>query len=282
MRPKILLTILLVVIGLTAQAQQIRVIEQPNAAYTDTRMLEISKVTLSDTATILDMKAFSTPTNSIKIVSDTYLLANGKKYMIRSSEVIELDLLFWMPQSGEIRFKLIFDPLPIETTTFDFIGSDSDDYYTIYGVDLMEENKGNNNNEEIKEGEHAQLFQNLIKPFEGKVILVDIWATWCGPCLVANLIMQPIKVEFAEKDVVFLYIAGENSPEIAWENMIADMQGVHHRLSAEQWDFLCDSLNVRGVPTYIIINREGNQSYHTVGFPGVSKIRRELNQALNQ
>ena len=282
MRPKILLTILLVVIGLTAQAQQIKIIEQPNAAYTDTRMLEISKVTLSDTATILDMKAFSTPTNSIKIVSDTYLLADGKKYMIRSSEVIELDLLFWMPQSGEIRFKLIFDPLPIETTTFDFIGSDSDDYYTIYGVDLMEENKGNKDNEEIKEGEHAQLFQNLIKPFEGKVILVDIWATWCGPCMVANLIMQPIKVEFAEKDVVFLYIAGENSPEIAWENMIADMQGVHHRLSAEQWDYLCDSLNVRGVPTYIIIDREGNQSYHTVGFPGVSKIRRELNQALNQ
>ncbi len=282
MRPKILLTILLVVIGLTAQAQQIKIIEQPNAAYTDTRMLEISKVTLSDTATILDMKAFSTPTNSIKIVSDTYLLADGKKYMIRSSEVIELDLLFWMPQSGEIRFKLIFDPLPIETTTFDFIGSDSDDYYTIYGVDLMEESKGNKDNEEIKEGKHDQLFQNLIKPFEGKVILVDIWATWCGPCMVANLIMQPIKVEFAEKDVVFLYIAGENSPEIAWENMIADMQGVHHRLSAEQWDYLCDSLNVRGVPTYIIIDREGNQSYHTVGFPGVSKIRRELNQALNQ
>lgn len=86
MKIKSLLTLLLLAIGMTAQAQQTKVVEQPNAIVTDTRMLEISKVTLSDTATILDIKAFSTPTNSIKIVSETYLLADGKKYMIRGGE----------------------------------------------------------------------------------------------------------------------------------------------------------------------------------------------------
>lgn len=284
MKIKSLLTLLMLAIGMTAQAQQIKVIEQPNTIVTDTRMLEISKVTLSDTATILDIKAFSTPTNSIKIISETYLLADGKKYMIRGGEGLELDLLFGMPKSGAIEFMLIFEPLPMETTIFDFIGSDSDDYYKIYGINLTEEN-----NEETDysvsdspSGKHEQLFHNLIKPFEGKVILIDIWATWCGPCLASHLLMQPIKVQFANKDVEFLYLAGEDSPAIVWENVIADISGSHHRLSAEQWDYLHDLLDVKGVPTFIIIDREGNQSFHSTGFPGVNTMRRELNRALNK
>ncbi len=284
MKIKSLLTLLLLTIGMTAQAQQIKVVEQPNTIVTETRMLEIAKVTLTDTATVLDIKAFSTPTNSIKILSDTYLLANGKKYMIRGGENIDLDLIFWMPQSGEAEFMLIFEPLPMETTIFDFIGSDSDDYYKIYGVDLIE---GNNKETDYyvsdsPSGKHEQLFPNLIKPFKGKVILIDIWATWCGPCLASHLLMQPIKVQFANKDVEFLYLAGEDSPAVVWENVIADISGTHHRLSAEQWDYLHDLLDVRGVPTFIIIDREGNQSFHSVGFPGVSTLRRELNRALNK
>lgn len=78
MKIKSLLTILLVVIGMTAQAQQIKVVEQPNTIVTETRMLEIVKVTLTDTATVLDIRSFSSPSNSIRIASDTYLLADGK------------------------------------------------------------------------------------------------------------------------------------------------------------------------------------------------------------
>jgi len=284
MKIKSLLTLLLVVIGMTAQAQQIKIVEQPKTIVTDTRMLEISKVTLSDTATVLDIKAFSSPSNSIRIASDTYLLAGGKKYMIRGGEDIELDLLFWMPQSGVVEFKLIFEPLPIETITFDFIGNDSDDYYKIYGVDLTAENKKTTDYKVLESTYDVdeQLFPNLIKPFKGKVILIDIWATWCGPCMVSHLLMQPIKVEFADKDVVFLYLAGEDSPEIIWENMVADISGSHYRLSAEQWDYLHDILDVKGVPTFIILDREGNQMYYSVGFPGVSKMRRELNKALKK
>lgn len=284
MKIKSLLTLLLLAIGMTAQAQQTKVVEQPNAIVTDTRMLEISKVTLSDTATILDIKAFSTPTNSIKIVSETYLLADGKKYMIRGGEGLELDLLFGMPKSGAVNFKLIFEPLPMETTTFDFIGSDSDDYYKIYGVNLTEENKEKTDHDALESPviDAEELFLNLIKHFEGKVILIDMWATWCGPCLAAHLLMQPIKVQFANKDVEFLYLAGEDSPSIVWENMILDISGSHHRLSAEQWYNLCEFLNVSGVPTFIIFDREGNQTFHNVGFPGANTLRRELNRALNK
>lgn len=125
-----------------------------------------------------------------------------------------------------------------------------------------------------------ELFIEMLKPFKGKVILVDIWATWCGPCRMANKEMEPLKAKFADKDVVFLYLAGEDSPQDTWQNMIPDLKGQHYRLNKNQWNYLRKTLNAKGVPTYIIINKEGNQSYHSVGFPGVGVIESEINKAI--
>ena len=128
-----------------------------------------------------------------------------------------------------------------------------------------------------------ELFVEMLQPFKGKVILVDVWATWCGPCRMANKEMEPLKAQLAdEEDLVFLYLAGEDSPENTWKNMITDLKGEHYRVNQAQWDYLRESLNARGVPTYIIIDKEGNHTYHTVGFPGVDTMRRELMSALNK
>lgn len=128
-----------------------------------------------------------------------------------------------------------------------------------------------------------ELFVEMMKPFKGKVILVDVWATWCGPCRMANKEMEPLKAQLSdEEDLIFLYLAGEDSPENTWENMIPDLKGEHYRVNQAQWDYLRESLNARGVPTYIIIDKEGNHTFHSVGFPGVDSMRRELMSALNK
>lgn len=129
---------------------------------------------------------------------------------------------------------------------------------------------------------HEDLFAEMIKPFEGKVVLVDIWATWCGPCRAANIAMEPIKAQFADRDLVYLYLAGEDSPFNTWENMITDLHGYHHRIDDAGWNYLREELNARGVPTYLIIDKEGNQSYHTVGFPGSDTIKKELTKQLDK
>ena len=129
---------------------------------------------------------------------------------------------------------------------------------------------------------NEELFVEMLKPFRGKTILVDVWATWCGPCIMANKEMEPLKAQLADKeDLVYLYLAGENSPENTWKNMITDLKGEHYRVNQAQWDYLSERLKVRGVPTYIIIDKEGNQSFHAVGFPGVDTMKKELMKTLN-
>lgn len=135
---------------------------------------------------------------------------------------------------------------------------------------------------DVPQSPDERLFADMLKSFKGKVVLVDLWATWCGPCRMAHKEMEPIKAQLADKDVVFLYLAGENSPENTWKNMIADIKGQHYRVSKAQWDYLSKSLNASGIPTYLIIDREGNHTYHTTGFPGAAIIKSELIKALEK
>lgn len=124
-------------------------------------------------------------------------------------------------------------------------------------------------------------FEAIVEPFKGKVVLVDFWATWCGPCKMAMKMMKPMKEELIDKDIVYVFIAGENSPGTTWNNMIPDIHGEHYRLTNAQWAAICDKFEVRGVPTYLVLDRAGKQTYRSVGFPGTDTVKGELLKALN-
>jgi thiol-disulfide isomerase/thioredoxin len=54
-------------------------------------------------------------------------------------------------------------------------------------------------------------FDDLINEFEGKVIYVDIWATWCAPCVKSIPYTKKVKEKYKNKnvEVVFLSIDGD-------------------------------------------------------------------------
>ena len=133
---------------------------------------------------------------------------------------------------------------------------------------------------EAGEVANEDLFASIISKFRGKVLLVDFWATWCGPCRMANKEMAPMKEELKDKDIVYVYITGETSPKGTWENMIPDIHGEHFRVTDKQWAYLGNAMGIEGVPTYFVIDREGNIKYKSVCFPGVQKMKEELNKAL--
>ena len=116
--------------------QRDKCVENPLIESANTMTIDISKVELSDTATVLHTDAYFHPGYWIKISSDSYLLADGKRYALTGTEGIEADSLFWMPKSGEASFRLTFEPLPRGTRSFDFIESDCEDCFKLFGVDL--------------------------------------------------------------------------------------------------------------------------------------------------
>lgn len=144
----------------------------------------------------------------------------------------------------------------------------------------IEENKKKSgytvNRVNITEIPAEELFNAITTPYRGKVVFVDFWATWCGPCKMAMKAADPVKKELEGKDIVYLYLATENSPEKTWEQMITDIKGDHYRVTEKQWSYWTKKFGINGVPSYMILSKDGAPVHFQVGFMGAEKMKQML------
>lgn len=127
------------------------------------------------------------------------------------------------------------------------------------------------------------LWAALLAPYRGKVILLDFWGTWCQPCKEMIGRLAPLKHEFENEEVIFMYFAYA-SPEDSWKNVIKefDLSGeniVHYNLPAEQQNLILKHMNVQGYPTYLLIDREGKVTNEHISYPVDVK---NLNEAIKR
>lgn len=133
---------------------------------------------------------------------------------------------------------------------------------------------------EPPQASQEKMFEAIIAKYKGKVVLVDFWATWCQPCMVAMQSILPMKEEMKGKNVVFLYLTGETSPLADFTETYPTISGEHYRVSEEQWRYWINTFNISGIPTYMVYDRQGKQISGHLGFPGVETLQMDIEKAL--
>ena len=114
--------------------------------------------------------------------------------------------------------------------------------------------------ENMSDGE--AILRKIIEPYKGRIVYLDIWGTWCGPCKATLKESHKLKEALKDYDIVYLYLAN-HSPEDSWKNVIKEynLTGencVHYNLSEDQQNAIEYYLQVNAYPTYKLIDRQGN------------------------
>jgi len=133
---------------------------------------------------------------------------------------------------------------------------------------------------ELTEVAPENTLQFLLDRYKGKTVFIDLWATWCVPCIQGQKAMEPVKQELKDKDIVYLNITYSTSPFDDWKEMVETIPGEHYYLSPQQFKALGDLYQSGGsIPTYAIYNPKGELVYKCVGFGGVEPLKEGLMKA---
>jgi thiol-disulfide isomerase/thioredoxin len=99
-----------------------------------------------------------------------------------------------------------------------------------------------------------------LRDFQGKVVYLDFWASWCRPCMKKLEEMKELEQNLANKNIVFLHINLDKSPEI-WKNTVQTkkLPGLHlyNMTSAKVTEYY----QVLSVPKFFLITKEGNFAF---------------------
>ncbi|MCH5174784.1 MAG: redoxin family protein [Prevotellaceae bacterium] len=124
------------------------------------------------------------------------------------------------------------------------------------------------------------ILNTILERHPNKIVVLDLWATWCGPCREGHKDMAPMKEELKDEPVDFVYLTYNTSPLNTWMAMISDIPGDHYYLTKEQLRYLLEQYHSDGFPTYAIYNKDKQQTFVEVGYPGSKKMREEIDKAM--
>ena len=120
-----------------------------------------------------------------------------------------------------------------------------------------------------------------LSDLKGKVVFMDFWASWCGPCMGEMPYAKKIEERYKGKDVVFVYVSID-ADEAAWKKKMDELQlaGLHMRDGAGGWSGPVATLyGVQGVPSYFLIDKNGRYALDSAPRPSATD---ELTAAIDR
>ncbi len=101
---------------------------------------------------------------------------------------------------------------------------------------------------------------NSLNDFLGKYIYIDIWATWCSPCVAEIPYFEKLEKEYHDKNIAFVSISIDSKRDYdKWRKMIEEkhMKGVQLLADKDYDSDFIKAYNIYGIPKFILLDPEG-------------------------
>ena len=109
--------------------------------------------------------------------------------------------------------------------------------------------------------------------YRGNVVVVDFWATWCGPCRLQAKVLEDLKAEVGD-DVQFLAVdIGEDEQTV---RNYAAKRPFPYPVLLDSKDSLSAPYKIYGLPTVMVVDPAGKVVFHQTGVTSLDELRKEV------
>jgi len=153
---------------------------------------------------------------------------------------------------------------------------------TTFAQTKTEQPKLERNAIDLNDPEYVNLtFDGVLAKYHGKVIYLDFWASWCGPCKREMPHSQELQEAFHNKDVVFIYFSSDKTagPWVAAMDKL-NLTGEHYRASYDVKMDYAARLNLRFIPRYVLIDKKGNIANDNAKRPSDPNVVKDIESLL--
>lgn len=126
---------------------------------------------------------------------------------------------------------------------------------------------------------NEKTFATILDDLKGEVVLIDVWASWCGDCLKAIPTINALKKEYGNQ-ITVLYLSMDKTQD-DWKKAIEkyELDGVHYFIGREKWsDVFGKSIELNWIPRFMVLDKKGNILLHRAEVADDQRIREALDK----
>lgn len=123
-----------------------------------------------------------------------------------------------------------------------------------------------------------------LSDYKGKVVYVDVWATWCAPCRKEFPHLKELEAAYKNKNIVFIGVSTDEVKDYAkWEKFIKDnsMEGIQ-LFAGDRKDDIMKPYKITGIPRFMLFGPDGKIVSSSAPRPSSSEIRPLLDELLKK
>ncbi|MGV8092393.1 MAG: hypothetical protein AB2L24_11070 [Mangrovibacterium sp.] len=110
-------------------------------------------------------------------------------------------------------------------------------------------------------------FEDILSLYEGNIIMVNYWSMGCLGALNAIKDIEPLKMKYKNRKVVFIYLTDDHFLYPIWENKATQIEGVHYRLNKKQLNFIISKYKMMDVtPSFLVFDKKGECIFNQKGY----------------